>query len=94
MSRRPSVSEVLQAAGIAAVPGLPPALAGLSADSRSIRPGMLYAALPGARQDGRAFIADAVARGAAAVLAPLGTRSRAARWPASPPPRPGRSRSR
>ncbi len=80
MSRRPSVSEVLQAAGIAAVPGLPPALAGLSADSRSIRPGMLYAALPGARQDGRAFIADAVARGAAAVLAPLGTA-----WPEGVP---------
>ena len=52
---------------------LPGELAGISADSRTIRPGMLYAALPGARLDGRAFIGDAVARGAVAVLAPEGT---------------------
>ena len=45
---------------------------GLSADSRAVRPGDLFAALPGAHVDGRAFIADAVARGAAAVLAPPG----------------------
>jgi UDP-N-acetylmuramoyl-L-alanyl-D-glutamate--2,6-diaminopimelate ligase len=38
-----------------------------------VRPGFLFAALPGARADGRAFIAEAVARGAAAVLAPPGT---------------------
>ena len=62
--------------GIAAPPGLPADLAGISADSRTIRPGMLYAALPGSRLDGRDFIAEAVARGAAAVLAPTGTR-----WP-------------
>ena len=56
---------------------------GMTADSRAVRPGMLYAALPGARADGRAFISDAVARGAAAVLAPVGTA-----WPVGVPVRP------
>ena len=73
MSFPPRATDVLARAGIAAVPGLPAALTGVSADSRSIRPGMLYAALPGTRMDGRDFIADAVRRGAAAVLAPAGT---------------------
>jgi UDP-N-acetylmuramoyl-L-alanyl-D-glutamate--2,6-diaminopimelate ligase len=59
------------------------AVTGLTADSRAVRPGDLFAALPGARADGRAFIADAVARGAAAVLAPEGTV-----WPPGVPPRP------
>jgi UDP-N-acetylmuramoyl-L-alanyl-D-glutamate--2,6-diaminopimelate ligase len=40
----------------------------LSADSRAVQAGTLFAAVPGARADGRAFIDDAVARGAAAVL--------------------------
>ncbi|HYH20051.1 MAG TPA: Mur ligase family protein, partial [Azospirillum sp.] len=46
---------------------------GLTADSRAVRPGFLFAALPGSTVDGRAFVADALARGAAAVLAPEGT---------------------
>jgi UDP-N-acetylmuramoyl-L-alanyl-D-glutamate--2,6-diaminopimelate ligase len=58
-------------------------LTGVTADSREVAPGTLFAALPGARADGRRFIADAVARGAAAVLAPLGTE-----WPPGVPPRP------
>ena len=41
---------------------------GLSSDSRNIRPGYLFAALPGSKADGAAFVKDAVARGAAAVL--------------------------
>jgi UDP-N-acetylmuramoyl-L-alanyl-D-glutamate--2,6-diaminopimelate ligase len=41
---------------------------GLSADSRAVRPGWLFAALPGSRADGRQFIPDALARGAVAVL--------------------------
>ena len=57
--------------------------AGASADSRRMLPGFLFVALPGTRVDGRAFIADAVARGAAAVLAPEGTV-----WPAEVPGRP------
>jgi UDP-N-acetylmuramoyl-L-alanyl-D-glutamate--2,6-diaminopimelate ligase len=63
-------------------PGLPP-FTGLTADSRAVRPGFLFAALPGAKADGRAFIADAVARGAVAVLAPDGTD-----WPEGIPARP------
>ena len=43
---------------------------GLTADSRRVEPGWLFAALPGTRADGRAFIADAVSRGAAALLVP------------------------
>jgi len=58
-------------------------LAGLTADSRAVAPGFLFAALPGARADGRGFIAEAVRRGAAAVLAPEGTE-----WPPGVPPRP------
>jgi UDP-N-acetylmuramoyl-L-alanyl-D-glutamate--2,6-diaminopimelate ligase len=42
---------------------------GLTADSRAVRPGMLFAALPGSRTDGRAFVAEALQRGAVAVLA-------------------------
>ena len=58
-------------------------LTGVTADSREVAEGYLFAALPGSRADGRAFIAEAVERGAAAVLAPLGTE-----WPAGVPPRP------
>jgi len=69
--------------GVALPLGLPPNVTGMTADSRAVRPGMLYAALPGARADGRAFIAEAVACGAAVILAPAGTT-----WPAGVPPRP------
>ena len=74
-----------------ALPDLPQAwslaamlsLRGVTADSREVAEGYLFAALPGARADGRAYIADAVAHGAAAVLAPDGTD-----WPPGVPPRP------
>jgi UDP-N-acetylmuramoyl-L-alanyl-D-glutamate--2,6-diaminopimelate ligase len=55
--------------------GVPPSLAatleigGITADSRRVKPGDLFAALPGTRQDGRHFIDQAVAAGAVAVLA-------------------------
>jgi UDP-N-acetylmuramoyl-L-alanyl-D-glutamate--2,6-diaminopimelate ligase len=42
---------------------------GLSADSRQVGPGFLFAALPGAKTDGRRYIDQAVAKGAVAVLA-------------------------
>ncbi len=58
-------------------------IAGVTADSRQVVPGDLFAALPGSRIDGRVFIADAVERGAIAILAPQGTE-----WPAGVPPRP------
>jgi UDP-N-acetylmuramoyl-L-alanyl-D-glutamate--2,6-diaminopimelate ligase len=43
-------------------------IAGLSADSREVAPGFLFAALPGERFDGLDFLAQALAQGAAAVL--------------------------
>ena len=58
-------------------------IAGITADSRAVAPGFIFAALPGARADGRAFIAQAVAQGAAAILAPEGTI-----WPEGVPARP------
>jgi UDP-N-acetylmuramoyl-L-alanyl-D-glutamate--2,6-diaminopimelate ligase len=58
-------------------------VSGVTADSRRVTPGCLFAALPGKRTDGRAFIEEAVLRGAVAVLAPVGTE-----WPAGVPPRP------
>jgi len=45
---------------------------GLTADSRAVKPGFLFAALPGTHTDGSKFIADALARGAAAILVPQG----------------------
>jgi UDP-N-acetylmuramoyl-L-alanyl-D-glutamate--2,6-diaminopimelate ligase len=56
---------------------------GVTADSRQAGDGALFVAIPGARVDGRQFIADAVSRGAAAVLALPGTE-----WPPGVPPRP------
>jgi UDP-N-acetylmuramoyl-L-alanyl-D-glutamate--2,6-diaminopimelate ligase len=44
----------------------------LTADSRRVQPGDVFVAYPGAQVDGRNFIAQAVARGAAAVLAEAG----------------------
>jgi UDP-N-acetylmuramoyl-L-alanyl-D-glutamate--2,6-diaminopimelate ligase len=45
-----------------------PEITGVTADSRLVRPGYLFAALAGAKADGRRFIGDAIAAGAAAVL--------------------------
>src|SRR3954468_4412486 len=45
---------------------------GLTADSREVKPGYLFAALPGVKTDGARFIADALQRGAAAILVPVG----------------------
>lgn len=40
----------------------------LTLDSRQVAPGSLFAALPGAKTDGAQFVAQAIAKGAAAVL--------------------------
>jgi UDP-N-acetylmuramoyl-L-alanyl-D-glutamate--2,6-diaminopimelate ligase len=48
-------------------------ITGLTADSRAVLPGYLFAALPGGKVSGVDFIADAESLGAAAVLAPVGT---------------------
>ena len=40
----------------------------ISDDSRTVKPGCLFVARSGTANDGRAFVADAIARGAVAVL--------------------------
>ena len=45
-----------------------PLIAGVTADSRKVKPGFLFAALPGSMVDGREFAAKAVAAGAVAVI--------------------------
>ncbi|MDB5441042.1 MAG: UDP-N-acetylmuramyl-tripeptide synthetase [Caulobacteraceae bacterium] len=45
-----------------------PIIQGVTADSRKVGPGFLFAALPGVRADGRAFAVSASKAGAAAVL--------------------------
>ncbi len=67
------LSDIIPGVEQAPLPAFDPEIAGLTADSRAVGPGFLFAALPGSRADGRDFIADAVARGAAAVLAPPGS---------------------
>ncbi|HEV8679432.1 MAG TPA: UDP-N-acetylmuramoyl-L-alanyl-D-glutamate--2,6-diaminopimelate ligase [Stellaceae bacterium] len=47
---------------------LDPEIAGLTADSRQVKPGFLFAALRGTARDGRAFAGEAVAKGAVAIL--------------------------
>jgi len=50
-----------------------PEISGITADSRLVTPGALFVALSGSKADGRGFVADAVTRGAVAVLTDLGT---------------------
>lgn len=47
---------------------------GITADSRQARRGYLFAALPGTREDGQKYIADAVRHGACAVVAGKGAK--------------------
>jgi len=49
------------------------AIKGLALDSRAVRPGFLFAALPGVTTHGNAFIKAAVEAGAAVILAERGT---------------------
>jgi len=55
-----------------------PVITAVTADSREVQPGALFVALPGTAADGRAFIPQALAQGAAAVLAPVDTPAEAA----------------
>jgi UDP-N-acetylmuramoyl-L-alanyl-D-glutamate--2,6-diaminopimelate ligase len=45
------------------------AVTGISADSRTVKPGFLFAAVPGTKSDGLAYLPQAIAHGAVAVLA-------------------------
>ncbi len=46
-----------------------PMIEGVTADSRKVKPGFLFAALPGTKADGLAFVPSAVSAGAAGVIA-------------------------
>ena len=49
-----------------------PDITGLATDSRAVKPGDLFAALPGVKIDGSIFAAQAVEMGAAAILSGKG----------------------
>lgn len=54
-------------------PAVPPmTISRITADSRQVEPGTLFVAYPGVSVDGRRFIPQAVARGAAAIVAETG----------------------
>lgn len=68
---RMDLTEVLHRAGVAVARPVPAAtgpVTAITADSRATGPGVIFAALRGTRVDGRAYIAQAVANGVAAVL--------------------------
>ncbi len=48
-------------------------ITGISSDSRAVKPGYIFAALPGTKSDGASFIPQALGAGAAAVIAAKGT---------------------
>ncbi|MGV8985045.1 MAG: UDP-N-acetylmuramoyl-L-alanyl-D-glutamate--2,6-diaminopimelate ligase [Cypionkella sp.] len=58
----------LSTLGLSARAGRDPVLTGLTSDSRAVRPGYLFAALPGSAVHGASFIPAAVAAGASAIL--------------------------
>ena len=63
----PTLGDLIDGLG-PALPGSTPAIGEVVLDSRDVRPGSVFVALPGQRVDGAAFVDDAVARGAVAVL--------------------------
>jgi UDP-N-acetylmuramoyl-L-alanyl-D-glutamate--2,6-diaminopimelate ligase len=73
------LAELLGVGRADSIPDGPGRLSGVTLDSRQVRPGDLYAALPGARTHGAAYCDQAVAAGAIAILTDLAGRERAAR---------------
>jgi UDP-N-acetylmuramoyl-L-alanyl-D-glutamate--2,6-diaminopimelate ligase len=61
------VSALSDSARIIALPDCD--ITGITADSRQVQPGYLFVSIPGAHVDAHQFIGDAIARGAAAVVA-------------------------
>jgi len=62
------LAEVAAVLGLASRSSAGPVVTGVSQDSRAVRPGDLYAALPGAQWHGARFADQAVARGAVAAV--------------------------
>ncbi len=60
------LSEIVRRRGISQ----DPMITGVTADSRAVRPGFLFAALPGSKVDGRSYISGSIGAGAAAIIAP------------------------
>jgi UDP-N-acetylmuramoyl-L-alanyl-D-glutamate--2,6-diaminopimelate ligase len=67
-----TLGELIGPEAVLPEPWLQVPITGLTADSRAVRPGFLFAALAGSCTDGSRFIDDALARGAAAILMPQG----------------------
>lgn len=65
------LTDLLKRAGLTVPPlSVDPQISGITADSRQVAPGVIFAALPGQAFDGAAFIPQALERGAAALLVP------------------------
>lgn len=74
------LTELIRRSGLQPMPTIvpphaDPEIAGISADSRAVQAGYLFAALSGTRTDGARFIADAAKRGAVAALVGEGVAS-------------------
>ena len=61
-------TKTLTELGLTAAGGRAAQITGLTVDSRGVREGMLFAALPGVKVHGAAFIETAIAQGASAIL--------------------------
>lgn len=62
------LSELLRASGLNLTAARDPEIAGVHIDSRKVGKGDLFLALKGAHDDGSRYVADSIARGAAAIL--------------------------
>jgi len=77
-----TIAQVAEALGAQAEPGLDPMawVAGVSIDSRTLRPGELFIAIHGPRHDGHDYVAAAVEQGAVAAVVAEPLLSRYAGW--------------
>ncbi len=64
----PTVRLLEALAGKRVLGQLPADIRGVAYDSRKVEPGQIFVAIPGLKQDGRRYVEDALARGAAAVV--------------------------
>lgn len=67
------LSNLITPADGAALTGEDKKITGLTADSRAVKDGFAFVAIPGTQMDGRTFIKDAIGKGAAAIIVPQGS---------------------